>query len=159
MCVSKSDIVLMKKLFYILGFIMLSGTAFAQQNPKFNRALADSLGADQYGMKMYVLVILRTGAATPDKDAMSKAFAGHMNNIEKLAAAGKLVVAGPIGKNDKNYRGIFILNATMEEAPALLDTDPAISGKYLEPELIPWYGSAALAKYLPFHDQVYEKEF
>jgi len=30
-------------------------------NPKYDKALADSLGGDDYGMKMYVLVILKTG--------------------------------------------------------------------------------------------------
>ena len=33
--------------------------AHAQSNSKFNKALADSLGADEYGMKKYVLVILK----------------------------------------------------------------------------------------------------
>jgi len=44
-----------------------------------------------------------------------------------LAAEGKLVVDDPLGRNDKTYRGIFILDAaTFEEAEALLQTDTAI---------------------------------
>ena len=30
-------------------------------NQKYNKQLADSLDADEYGMKMYVLVILKSG--------------------------------------------------------------------------------------------------
>lgn len=33
----------------------------AQASEKFDQKLADSLGADQYGMKNYFLVILKTG--------------------------------------------------------------------------------------------------
>ena len=46
-----------------------------------------------------------------------KFFEGHMENINRLAKEGKLVVAGPFMKNDRNYRGIFIFNCkTVEEA-------------------------------------------
>jgi uncharacterized protein len=43
-----------------------------------------------------------------------------MDNISRLARLNKLVVAGPMEKNDHNYRGIFILNVkTPEEAREL----------------------------------------
>ena len=46
----------------LMFFIGLS--AMAQiKNPKYDKAYADSLGADEYGMKSYVLVILKTGTA------------------------------------------------------------------------------------------------
>ena len=82
-------------------------------NPYYDAALAKKLGADEYGMKSYVLVILKTGP----KDAEFKGkerddiFAGHMANIGRLAEAGKLAVAGPFMKNDKGYRGLYIFNA------------------------------------------------
>ncbi|RZL31566.1 MAG: hypothetical protein EOP00_34970, partial [Pedobacter sp.] len=61
----------------------------------------------------------------------------------------KLIVAGPLGKNDKNYRGIFILNVkTIDEAKLILATDPAIKANLLDADLFEWYGSAALAAYL-----------
>jgi uncharacterized protein len=48
-----------------------------------------------------------------------------MKNLKRLADNGSLVIAGPLGKNENNYRGIFILNVgTVEEAQALLATDP-----------------------------------
>jgi len=78
-----------------------------------------------------------------------------MANIGKLAANGKLVVAGPMGKNDKGYRGIFIFNVkTVAEAQELLKGDPAVQSKILEAEIYPWYGSAALPVYLETHKKI-----
>ncbi|HQS50714.1 MAG TPA: YciI family protein, partial [Daejeonella sp.] len=127
--------------------------------PKYNQSMADSLDADDYGMKMYVFVILKTGPVSADKAVTDSLFRGHMENIGRLASSGKLLVAGPMRKNDKNYRGIFILNAAnIEEAEKLLETDPAVKAKLLDAELFQWYGSAALAKYLPYHDLVQKKK-
>ncbi|HNP47216.1 MAG TPA: hypothetical protein PKK99_01525 [Bacteroidia bacterium] len=135
--------------------------AHAQSNSKFNKALADSLGADEYGMKKYVLVILKTGEVTiTDQHVKDSIFAGHMANIVRLAGLGKLTVAGPLEKNDHNYRGIFIFNvATVEEAQSLVQTDPAVISKVLAAEMYPWYGSAALPMYLKYHDEVKSKDF
>ena len=68
-----------------------------------------------------------------------------------------LIVAGPIGKNEKTYRGIFILDVpTLDEANELLLTDPAIKANYLAPELYTWYGSAALSEYLEASDKIWK---
>lgn len=149
---------------YLLTFLLLAFTFVAnaqQPNTKYNKALADSLGADDYGMKMYTLVILKTGSNTTATKAVSDSlFGGHMQNMGRLVSIGKLIVAGPLGKNDKNYRGIFVLNtSSVEEAKALLETDPAIKGKVLDAEIYPWYGSAALPLYLKEHDKVQKKSF
>ncbi len=94
-----------------------------------------------------------------DKKVLDSLFKGHMENIERLASNGKLIVAGPLGKNDKTYRGIFILNVkSIEEANALLETDPTIKEKVLEAELFKWYGSAALPTYLPNHEKIERKK-
>ena len=59
-----------------------------------------------------------------------------MDNIGPLAAMCKLVVAGPMKKNDKTCRAFFILNVkTLNEANTLLATDPAIKEKLLDTEL------------------------
>jgi hypothetical protein len=61
-----------------------------------------------------------------------------------------------LGKNDLNYRGIFILDniKTKEEAEELLNTDPAIKNQLPDYEIYSWYGSAALREYLPFADKI-----
>lgn len=85
-------------------------------------------------------------------------FRGHMNNIERLVKEHKLVVAGPLGKNEKSYRGIFILSVpTVDEARALVETDPAIKAKLFDVELYPWYGSAALPMYLDASERISKK--
>lgn len=127
-------------------------------NPNYNPLLAQKLGADDYGMKSYVLVILKTGPTqTTDKALISNSFRGHMDNINHLVKKGKMIVAGPLGTNDNTYRGIFILNvATTEEAEKLLQNDLAIKNGLLDFEIFNWYGSAALPEYLPIADEIWK---
>ncbi len=137
--------------------LVLCYSSFAQQNnPLYDQKLADSLGADDYGMKAYVLVILKTGPVKIENKALTDSlFRGHLNNIGRLAKEGKLVVAGPLKQNEKTYRGIFILNVkTLDEAKILLQSDPAVKEKLLEAELFQWYGSAALPMYLKDHARI-----
>src|SRR5215211_774238 len=105
-----------------LMLILLCVCSFAlRAQTRYDKSLADSLGADDYGMKRYVLVILKTGPAKVDKPTSDSLFAGHMKNMGRMVDMGKLVVAGPLQKNDNNYRGIFILNVrTIDEAKTLL---------------------------------------
>jgi uncharacterized protein YciI len=141
----------MKYLLIVFSFFCLVEFTTAQTvNPDYDSTLAKKLGADDYGMKSYVFVMLKTGSnSTTDKAFIDSCFSGHMANINRLVNEGKLIVAGPLGKNDKAYRGIFILNvSTIEEAEELVQTDPAINSKLLEAELYSWYGSAALPEYL-----------
>lgn len=140
-----------------------ASTAWAQNdsitNPHYDEELAKQLGGDDYGMKSYFLVILKTGAnTTADKEQISESFRGHLDNINRLVEQGKLVVAGPLAQNDQQYRGIFILNnvSTKEEAERLLDTDPAIKNGLLDYDIFTWYGSAALPEYLPVSDKIWK---
>jgi acetyl esterase/lipase/uncharacterized protein YciI len=130
-------------------------------NPNYDSNLATKLGADDYGMKIYILVILKTGSNVSDNKALKDScFSGHLNNINRLVKEKKLIVAGPMVKNEKSYRGIFILDvSTIEDANLLLETDPAIKAKFLEPELYEWYGSAALPEYLEASDKVWKIGF
>ena len=155
----KNQMKLIIPLFVLL--LCFQGMLSQNTNPKYDADLAEKLGADDYGMKQYVFVILKTGTNTSeDKVLKDSCFNGHFKNMKKMVADNKLVVAGPIGKNDKTYRGIFILNvSTLEEAKVLLQTDPAINAKFLEPELYEWYGSAALSEYLEASDKVWKKGF
>ena len=131
-----------------------------EANPAYYAALAKKLGADDYGMKNFVLVILKTGPnSTGDKVFIAECFRGHMNNINRLEKEGKLVVAGPLTKNEQHYRGIFILDvATIEEAEALLGSDPAVREKLLAADLYKWYGSAALPLYLEHANKIWKKQ-
>ena len=152
---------MMKALFTIISLIILSSFINAQSK-NFDQKLADSVGADQYGMKPYYLVILKKGKTEiTDKAKKSDLMKGHMDNINKLAKDGKLIVAGPmLEKNQNDYSGIFILDAkTKEEAENLVLTDPSVKAGIFDVELYKWYGSAALPLYLKFHDKVTKVKF
>jgi hypothetical protein len=68
-----------------------------------------------------------------------------------------MLLAGPLGKNEQDLRGIFILNTTgLVEAESLMQTDPAILAELPAVEIYPWYGPAALGAYLDATEQVWK---
>ena len=158
------------KYIFTLTILVFSTITFGQSalekdtlnsNPNYDKSLAEKLNSDDYGMKSYFLVILKSGMnTTTDKELINESFRGHMENINRLVEEGKLIVAGPFAKNEYNYRGIFILNniQSIEEADELLQTDPAIKNELLDYELFTWYGSAALPEYLPFSDKIWKSK-
>ncbi len=119
---------------------------------------AAAFGADDYGMKKYVMALLKRG---PNQDLDSARSAemqrAHMDNIIFLAEEGLLVLAGPFfGKGD--LRGIYIFDVrSIEEAVKLTNTDPAIQEGALEMELLEWYGSAALMEVNDLHKVLAKK--
>lgn len=131
---------------WLLIALALAPMVIAQES-RFDPELAKRLGADERGMRMYVLCILKTGPKDAEikEDQRKEIFAGHFANIRRLADEGKLVVAGPFGDNDENFRGLYIFNVTtVEEARKLVVLDPAVKAGVFVPDLIPWYGSAAM---------------
>ena len=148
----------MKTYILITVFCLLSSIHLHAQeiNKNYDEALAKELKADEFGMKKYVLVILKT-SNTPElpKPKRDSVFKGHMANINRLATDGKLVVAGPLSKNEAGYRGIFILDVEqIEQAKLLVDTDPVVKSKMMTAEYYNWYGSAALKETLKIHSKI-----
>lgn len=129
----------------------------ASSNPQlFDQKLADSLGADQYGMKNYFLVILKTGAKDKEiteKTRRAELFKGHFSNMNDMEKSGKLKLAGPFSTaNHLGYRGIFLLDVkSEEEAQAMLQNDPTVKAGIFEADILPWYGSAAIPMHLDYH--------
>lgn len=145
----------MKKILFLSAFLFCFHTVFSQ-DATYDEKLAKSLGADDRGMKKYVFCLLKTGSnTTATKEDSDLAFQGHMANIGRLAKEGKLAIAGPFMKNDRNYRGIYIFNvATIEDAQKLVESDPAVQSKLLEAELTLWYSSAALMETPRIHEKI-----
>lgn len=88
----------------------------------------------------YVFGILVRGSkwTREQTEETKKLQEGHMANINRLAEAGKLVLAGPF-YGDGDRRGIFIFKVdSIAEAQALTDTDPAVSAGRLKIELYRW---------------------
>ncbi|MDI9309665.1 MAG: YciI family protein [Limnohabitans sp.] len=150
----------MKNLIYIF-LLVITIKSTAQEKSIYDEKLAKEVGADEYGMKNYVFCILKTGSnTTATAEEKKKYFEGHMANINRLAEEGKLVVAGPFMKNERNYRGIFIFNCTtVEEAQKLVETDPAVQAKIFEAELTPWYSSASLMLVKDQHKKIAKTKF
>ena len=133
-----------------------SAASDATPATKYDADLARRVGADERGMRQYVLVILKTGP-TPVTDAEQRKamFAGHFANIERLAKTGKLATAGPFGENAEGWRGLYIFAvSTVEEARALTETDPVIVQGEMTAEYHPWYGPAAAMLLPELHEMV-----
>lgn len=131
---------------------------FAKPQKGYDSILAKKVGADDYGMKQYVMAFLKRGTNdTISKERATKLQKDHLENIQHMANEGKLVVAGPfLDRGD--LRGIYIFNVTsVEEARQLTETDPAIKANTLAMELKPWYGSAALMMVNEYHEKLSKK--
>lgn len=118
-------------------------------------ALAKQLGADERGMRKYVLVILKTGPTrVPDGPERDEMFRGHFANMERLAKAGQLAVAGPFA-DEKDWRGLFILAVDSKEAAEpLVATDPVIKNGEMVAEYHVLYSSAALMAVTDIHMKI-----
>lgn len=141
-------------LFWLVVFLSIScsemakkadTTPAASNQEGYDSTLANRYGADDYGMKSYVMAFLKRGPNRGQDSAEAAALqTAHLENIIRMAEEGKLVLAGPFSDTGE-VRGIYIFNvSTIEEARALTSTDPAIQAGSLEMELRPWYGTAAL---------------
>ncbi len=118
---------------------------FAHAQDEFEMKQGDTT----YIMKKYYLVLLK---ANPDKEQLDSTQVAeiqkaHLENIDRLAAKGKIAMAGPMGE-DGNLRGIFVMDCiNLEEAVTLCETDPAIKKKRLLYEVHSWW--AAKGSVLP----------
>ena len=155
----------MKKLILFASILILTGCYSKNETKSVSQTIYDSilakrLGADDYGMKKYVMAFLKSGPVKlTDSIERAKLQMAHLDNITRLANEGKLIVAGPY-LDQQEIRGIFIFNLeTIEEAKALTETDPAIKAGTLVMELHPWYGSAALIETNRIHKTIQKKGF
>ncbi len=115
-------------------------------------------GADDYGMRSYVLAHLKTGSNRSASPEEARALqAAHMENIERMAAEGKLVLAGPF-LDGGALRGLYVFDTpSVDSARAWTASDPAVAAGVFDMELHPWYGSAALLAVNELHEQLATK--
>ncbi|MBK7159974.1 MAG: hypothetical protein IPH77_15935 [Ignavibacteria bacterium] len=148
----------------LLIFIALNNNGNAQSSDSniqtYDSLLAKKYGADDYGMKQFIMAFLKSGKnILTDKAEEDRLQSEHMKNINKMAEDGKLVIAGPF-MDKQSIRGIYIFDVrTIEEARELTSTDPAVKAGVLEMELHPWYGSAALLEINNIHNKIQKKSF
>lgn len=153
----------MKKVFllsFLVSIVLFSGESYSQTDEMKTKSVYDSLlaqkyGADEYGMKVYVMAFLKSGkektASAEESNALQME---HLKNIIRLSNEGKLLLAGPFMDNG-DIRGIYVFDVkTIEEAKELTSTDPAIKAGVLEMELRLWYGSAAMMELNNLHNTI-----
>lgn len=106
-------------------------------------ALRAAEPAEEWEMTTYqVAFLLRGPNWTPTETEETKAIQkGHMENIRKMAATGKLVIAGPFADGG-DLRGLFIFRVdSLEEAKAMAEQDPAVQAGRLKLEWHPWFAA------------------
>ncbi len=153
----------MKKRTNVFALLAMSALAaicgFAQTperpaNPIYDAELARKLGANDYGLRQYIMCFLKTGPLKVDDAKRAELMRGHFGMINRLAAEGKLVLAGPFTDGGE-LRGVYIFDVpTIEAAKALTETDPSIKEGYFKVEFIKWNASAALMQVNETHKKI-----
>lgn len=121
----------------------------------YDSLYASKLGADDYGMRKYVIAFLKKGPNRDQDDSTKAALQrAHLDNITRLAEEGTLVLAGPFF-DDGDIRGIYIFAVdSLSKAEELTKTDPAVKAGSLIMELHEWYGSAAVMEINEIHNRI-----
>ena len=120
----------MKNMLLLLTLLFCSLTeSICAQN---NKNAADNL-------KPYFLVLLKRGPnRNQDSTTAANIQKAHLENINRMAASGKLNVAGPF-LDEGEMRGIFIFDSGDEdEVKKLVENDPAVKAGRLTYEIHPW---------------------
>jgi uncharacterized protein YciI len=146
----------MKNLLFFFSILMITSCAKKEvamhqdlesimPRTTYDSVTAGQYGADDYGMKKYVMAFLKRGNnESLDSTQKAELQNQHLKNITRMAEEGKLVLAGPF-MDSGELRGIYIFDVeTIEEAQELTNSDPSIQAGVLQMELKEWYGSAAV---------------
>ena len=92
-------------------------------------------------LESYAFVLLRRPADAPrlsesELDALQEQ---HLAYLDRLAAAGKLLAAGPFSdQEDESLRGLCVFATTVDEARALVAEDPSVRAGRLEADAMTW---------------------
>jgi uncharacterized protein YciI len=117
----------MQKIFFLSFFLFLL-TAFSVNAQK-----------KEDNLKPYFFVLLKKGPHRDQDSVMAAQIQKeHMENINRMAAEGKLNVAGPF-LDDGEMRGIYIFDSGNEdEVRKLVEADAAVKAGRLTYEIHPW---------------------
>lgn len=127
--------IMKKTIIVLIALIAFNQTSFSQKDSASKKP--------EEKIKQFWLVMIKTGPKDKeitDTAERKKIFAGHLSNMERLYNEGILKVAGPFGKNDLTWRGLFIFDCkTREDAENYVKTDPAIAAGVFIVDIVPWY--------------------
>jgi uncharacterized protein YciI len=126
-----------------LVLVGLAGPLRAAEETKAAPSASPHSSAAPIQFDSFILVLLVRPANAPDlpKAELDRLQEGHMANMQRLAAEGKLFKAGPTEDfSGRNVRGIFVLKTeSVDEAKAWVATDPSVKAGRLAPEFLKWY--------------------
>jgi|GEM_PF-1699090 len=98
--------------------------------------------APKFEFEEHVVILLVLADNPPElspEDSQSLQ-ARHLEHIVSMWNTGKLLVAGPFGKqDDPKIRGILIFGCSIEEAKAMANEDPAVKAGRLKVVAQTWY--------------------
>jgi len=105
-------------------------------------AMTGPSAQDDYEMTAYYMYLLDKGPAwsaadTPENATLQQA---HLGYFAKLHPEGRLALVGPFG-DDTDMRGMGLLRAaSLDEARALAEADPAVRAGHLTVRIYTWWG-------------------
>lgn len=131
----------MKNLILIVTFIVAIVAASSNKTTSASSGKVFTDSTPAYQMKQYWLVLLKNGPTRNHSKADGeKIQAAHMANITRLHQQGKIIMAGPMGNNDQEIRGIFIMDGKdSSEIASHVATDSAVITGRLRVEILPWW--------------------
>lgn len=90
--------------------------------------------------RAFVLLRRPPGAPPLADDEAEALQERHLAYLEELAAAGKLVGAGPFSDQpDESLRGLCVMATTLDEARELMEQDPSVRAGRLSVEAMTWW--------------------
>lgn len=128
------------RILLLLAIATVLFTAFTRKTSTANLYTPLSDTTPVYEMKKYWLVLLYSGGVrSQDTATAARIQQAHLKNIDRLAAEGKIIMAGPMG-DKTNLRGIFIMDGKdSTEIAGHIKTDSAIVTGRLRFEIHPWW--------------------
>ena len=126
---------------------MLSGAAAAALMACMGAGAVGTPVAAQDKMVTFYLCLLVTPANPAKAPAdMAQLQIDHLANLKRIMESGKGVIAGPIAEEGP-LRGILVLRVnSVDEARAIVDTDPAVKAGQLAIEIHPWFAADGIMK-------------
>lgn len=117
----------MRRALLLLACVLVAGAARAAEEPTPNMTT--------YYFGMLLKAEKWTPEVTPESTALQ---AQHIAHLTAMGKAGRLVIAGPL-LDDGTIRGLVVYKAaSLEEAKAWADADPAVKAGRLKVEMHPW---------------------
>ncbi|HEX3929900.1 MAG TPA: YciI family protein [Nocardioides sp.] len=103
-------------------------------------------------LESYSFVLLRSGPRSEEYDAdeADRLQVAHLAHLDRMRAAGKLLLAGPFSnRTDETLRGLCVYACELDEARTLAESDPAVRAGRLSVEMMTWWARRGAVTFHP----------